>query len=70
AVLIEDGGEGMDADALARAFDPFFTTRFEGRGLGLPAALGIARRHGGFVGLESAPGRGTLAILLLPAAEA
>lgn len=70
AVLIEDGGEGMDADALARAFEPFFTTRFEGRGLGLPATLGIARRHGGFVGLESAPGRGTLGILLLPAAEA
>jgi PAS domain S-box-containing protein len=68
AVFIEDGGEGMDAEALARAFDPFHSTRFQGRGLGLPAALGIARRHGGFVGLESAPGRGTLAVLLLPAA--
>jgi signal transduction histidine kinase len=67
AVLVEDCGPGMGEEELARAFEPFYSTRFTGRGLGLPAALGIVRRAGGFLGLESAPGRGTLALLLLPA---
>ncbi|WP_322817696.1 ATP-binding protein, partial [Tepidiforma sp.] len=67
AVLVEDTGVGMGEDGLARAFEPFYSTRFEGRGLGLPAALGIVRQAGGYLGLESAPGRGTLAMILLPA---
>jgi PAS domain S-box-containing protein len=67
AVLVEDCGPGMGEEELARAFEPFYSTRFAGRGLGLPAALGIVRQAGGFLGLESAPGRGTLAMLLLPA---
>ncbi len=67
AVVVEDAGPGMDGETLDRAFEPFFTTRFEGRGLGLPAAAGIVRRHRGHLGLETAPGHGTVAILLLPA---
>lgn len=67
AVLVEDTGAGMDEEGLGRAFEPFYSTRFEGRGLGLPAALGIVRQAGGYLELESAPGRGTLAMILLPA---
>lgn len=67
AVLVEDAGPGMEEEVLERVFEPFFTTRFDGRGLGLPAAVGIVRRHRGHLGIETAPGRGTVAMLLLPA---
>jgi PAS domain S-box-containing protein len=67
---IGDTGPGMDAETAARAFDPFFTTRFMGRGLGLPAVVGIMRTHGGALALETAPGQGTRMRLLFPLAAA
>lgn len=69
AVLeISDDGPGMSPAALRRAAEPFFTTR-EGRaGLGLSTAAGVAESLGGRLELDSAPGRGTVARLVLPAA--
>lgn len=63
---IADTGRGMNATELARAFDPFFTTREGGTGLGLPVCLEIMTRHHGAIRLESQPGAGTTALLTLP----
>jgi CheY-like chemotaxis protein len=63
---IEDNGQGMDAATLSRIFDPFFSTKFTGRGLGLAAVLGIVRGHGGGLKVSSAPNVGTLFEIVLP----
>jgi DNA-binding response OmpR family regulator len=58
-LTVEDHGSGMGEEVLERAFDPFFTTRKPGRGLGLSAALGILRGHDAGLWVSTAPGRGT-----------
>lgn len=68
-LAVADDGEGMSQDVAQRVFDPFFTTRFPGRGLGLAVVYGVARRHGGTVDVASAVGRGTTFTLRLPAAD-
>jgi signal transduction histidine kinase len=67
AIEVSDTGCGMSAETLARLFDPFYTTKAEGHGLGLAAILGIVRGHGGTVHVRSEPGRGSTVELLFPA---
>jgi len=65
---VEDGGCGMTDETVERMFDPFYTTKVDGRGLGLSAVLGIVRLHGGALKVESAPGQGARFEILLPVA--
>ncbi len=65
-VEISDNGDGMTAETLARIFDPFFSTKFAGRGLGLAAVLGIVRGHRGAIKVYSEPDKGSTFRLLFP----
>ncbi len=59
-LTIQDDGPGMDRETQERAFEPFFSTKFEGRGLGLAAAYGIVKNHNGYIFINSNPGNGTI----------
>ncbi len=61
---VVDSGSGFDADTKKRAFDPFFSTKDAGRGLGLASVLGIVRRHGGGIDVLSSEGATTLRVWL------
>ena len=69
-IEVADDGCGIDPDLLPRVFDPFYTTKFVGRGLGLSVALAIVQRHRGAIKVFSERDRGTVFRLLLPLAPA
>ncbi|MCA9677298.1 MAG: PAS domain-containing protein [Myxococcales bacterium] len=68
-ISVEDRGEGIDVDHLAKIFDPFFSTKTTGSGLGLTTCYSIVRRHGGQIDVRSELGRGSTFRVYLPASD-
>ncbi len=66
-ITIKDNGIGMDKETLERAFEPLFTTRARGTGLGLANVEKIIEEHNGSILLESKPHKGTTVIIAIPA---
>ncbi len=66
---VADSGCGLASDQQTKVFDPFYSTKFVGRGLGLSAVLGIARGHGGAVSVTSIPGQGSVFSVFFPAVK-
>jgi CheY-like chemotaxis protein len=63
---VTDTGCGIPPQDLEKLFDPFFSTKFTGRGMGLPVVLGVVRSHNGFVTVESALGKGSTFKVFFP----
>jgi PAS domain S-box-containing protein len=66
-VSIKDSGIGIPKEVMPRIFDPFYTTKTKGHGLGLATSYSIIKRHGGCIDVESEPGKGSAFYVFLPA---
>ena len=69
-LTIEDDGQGMSAETLNKIFEPFYTTKFIGRGLGMAAVYGIIQNHDGWITVDSELNKGTIIRIYLPGIEA
>jgi PAS domain S-box-containing protein len=69
-LTVRDTGSGMDAEARANIFEPFYTTKTGSEGMGLPSVYGYVKQSGGYIFVDSALGRGTTFRLYLPSVEA
>ena len=69
SISINDSGIGMPAEYLSKIFDPYFTTKDKGSGLGLATSYSIVKNHGGMIDVKSEPGKGSTFIVWLPAIE-
>ena len=69
-ITVSDTGSGITTEALPHVFEPFFTTREGGTGLGLATCYGIVKRSGGHIGVHSELGRGSTFLVYLPGVEA
>lgn len=65
-ITVQDNGPGIEAEILDKVFDPYFTTKDSGDGLGLASSYSIVRKHGGLLCVESAAGAGAKFIIYLP----
>ena len=68
-ISVKDTGIGIPKEMFSRIFDPFFTTKTQGQGLGLAVCYSIINRHGGFIDIESEPGKGSTFLIFLPASK-
>jgi two-component system cell cycle sensor histidine kinase/response regulator CckA len=66
-LTVQDDGKGMDAETKQKIFEPFFSRKLKGRGLGMAAVYGIVKNHGGWISVESQLGKGTVVRIYLPA---
>jgi signal transduction histidine kinase len=69
-VSVSDNGEGIAATDLSHVFEPFFSTKSEGTGLGLALVHRVVQEHGGEIDVQSTPGLGTTFTLTLPSRHA
>lgn len=68
-ITVEDSGVGIPHEDLQRVFDPYFTTKEDGTGLGLSASYSIIKNHEGHISVESTPGKGSVFFVYLPASQ-
>jgi signal transduction histidine kinase/ActR/RegA family two-component response regulator len=68
-ISIEDNGEGIDEEHINKIFDPYYTTKEKGSGLGLATSYSIIKKHGGIIEVHSEPGAGTTFTIYLPASD-
>jgi signal transduction histidine kinase/ActR/RegA family two-component response regulator len=68
-MAVQDHGCGIPTDVLPKIFDPYFTTKAEGSGLGLATAFAIVAKHDGYISVDSEVGVGTTVVVYLPASQ-
>jgi signal transduction histidine kinase len=68
-LMVQDDGTGMDTETRDKIFEPFFTRKFQGRGLGMAAVYGIVKNHGGWISVDSRLGKGTVVRIYFPVVQ-